>query len=280
MTEASHAGGTVVDVDRYLARIGYTGDPIPTASVLAALQLAHMIAVPFENLDVVARRPVSTEVAWSYPKVVDAGRGGWCFELNGSFGALLEALGFRVAYHSARVWDAAAKELGPELDHLCLLVEAAGDRWLVDVGFGDSALTPLRFDTGDVQERRPRRCRLDRTGDEVEYLEWMPSNDWELQYTVDLAPRTLGDFQARSDALASGAGGGYFTEKPFATRALSGDGSRVWLLKDRLKRAEGSRHEQVETPVDESAWDVMLREWFGMSRPEPAKPVPAGGSDR
>ena len=264
---AGRADLGVVDVDRYLARIGYTGDRRATAEELADLQLAHMVAVPFENLHVVAGLPMSTDVAWSYAKVVEAGRGGWCFELNGAFGALLHTLGFTVTYHSARVWDAAAKALGPALDHLCLIVEAWGERWLVDVGFGDSSLTPVRFDTDEDQDRRPRRCRLMRVGDEVQYLEWMHWQEWELQYSIDLTPRTPTDFQPRSDALAAGEGTGYFTSKPFATRALSGDGSRVWLLKDRLKRVDGVRHEPTEVPVAESTWEATLMEWFGMTRP-------------
>ena len=262
-----------IDVERYLRRIGAPTpergrDLEPTAATLAELQLAHMIAVPFENLHVVASAHMRTDLAWSYPKVVEQGRGGWCFELNGAFGALLETIGFPVTYLSASVWDAPRSELGPPLDHLCLVVEADDERWLVDVGFGDSSLTPLRFDTDDEQDRRPRRGRLERVGDLVHYLEWMYWDDWEVQYGIDLTPRRLDEFQPRSDALAAGAGDGYFSTKPFATRALDADGSRVWLLKDRLKRVDGTRHEPAETAVAPDQWDATLLEWFDLTRPE------------
>ena len=228
-----------IDVGRYVRRIGFEGPTTPTAATLAQLQLAHMISVPFENLHVVHGARLRTDLAWSYPKVVEQGRGGWCFELNGAFGALLEAIGFPVTYLSASVWSPKLGELGPPLDHLCLVVVADDERWLVDVGFGDSSLTPLRFDSEDEQDRRPRRGRLERVSELVHYLEWV-HGDWEVQYAIDLTPRTLTDFQPRSDALAGGAGDGHFSTKPFATRALDADGSRVWLLKDRFKRVDGT----------------------------------------
>jgi N-hydroxyarylamine O-acetyltransferase len=259
-----------VDVERYLRRLGLkvpASDLRPTAATLAELQLAHMIAVPFENLHVVAGAQMRTDLGWSYPKVVEQGRGGWCFELNGAFGALLRAIGYEVTYLSASVWDPKRLELGPPLDHLCLVVVADDERWLVDVGFGDSALTPLRFDSDDEQDRRPRRGRIERVGELVHYLEWMQWEDWEVQYGIDLTPRVLADFQPRSDALAAGAGGGYFSTKPFATRALDAEGSRVWLLKDRLKRVESRAHQPLEEPVDDEDWEPTLQQWFGMTRP-------------
>jgi N-hydroxyarylamine O-acetyltransferase len=268
MTEERPVRGDVeVDVERYLNRIGHHGPTEPTAETLAALQLAHMIAVPFENLHVVHGTQMRTDLGWSYPKIVEHGRGGWCFELNGAFGALLEALGFPVTYLSARVWDPQHKELGPPLDHLCLLVTASDERWLVDVGFGDSAVTPVRFDTDDEQDRRPRRCRVERVGDLVHYLEWMPWGDWEIQYGIDLTPRTLAEFQPRSDALAAGAGDGYFSSKRFATRALDDRGGRVWLLKDRLKQVAGGASHPTEVPVAPNDWEPTLQRWFGMSLP-------------
>ena len=265
------ASAVTIDVERYLRRIGLSmpADGVrPTAAALAELQSAHMIAVPFENLHVVAGARMPTDVGWSYPKVVEQGRGGWCFELNGAFGALLQAIGYDVTYLSACVWDPNRLELGPPLDHLCLVVVAEDERWLVDVGFGDSALTPLRFDSIDEQDLRPRRGRLERVGDLVHYLEWMHWDDWEVQYAVDLTPRALAEFQPRSDSLAGGAGDGYFSAKPFATRALDADGSRVWLLKDRLKRVDGAARDLVELPVEPAEWDATLQQWFGMSSPD------------
>ena len=98
--------------------------------------------VPFENLDVFARTGVRVGRDWSIPKIVERHRGGWCFELNGAFSALLDALGFAVTLHSGQV-DTGGGALGPALDHLVLVITLDGRRFLVDVGFGDSALAPL-----------------------------------------------------------------------------------------------------------------------------------------
>jgi len=256
------------DVHRYLARIGWTADlsPAPTLEHLFGLQLAHMTSVAFENLHVVAGTRPPTALDWSLPKIVDQRRGGWCFEINGAFAALLRALGYDVTLHSAQVWSAQAKELGPELDHLCLIVTVDDARWLVDAGFGDSSVTPVSLDTRDEQHRLPRRARVEHDDHgRIVYLEWMQWDDWEVQYVIDPTPRQLPEFQPRSDELASGAGGGHFSEKPFATRALNEHGDRVWLLRDRLKVRRGDGHRSpTETPVAAGAWDDVLREWFEM----------------
>ena len=166
-----------MDVDRYLARIGYDGPRAPTLDVLGALQLAHVRAVPFENLDVYARTAVWVGRDWSIPKIVDRHRGGWCFELNGAFSALLDALGFAVTLHSGQV-DRGDGVLGPALDHLVLLVALELRRFLVDVGFGDSALTPLDLAVTDPQDGIAARYRLaplieddERAPDTVEMFE-------------------------------------------------------------------------------------------------------------
>ena len=257
-----------VDVDRYVERIGFESRVTIDADSLAALQLAHLMWVPFENLHVHAAVPVHTTLDWSLPKIVEQRRGGWCFELNGAFSALLETVGFDVTLHSAQVFDAASGELGPQLDHLCLIVTVDGTRWLADVGFGDSSLTPVLVDHDGEQDRRPLRCRTEWIDGRLHYAEETAAGEWTLQYVVDPAPRALEEFQPRSDELASGAGGPHWTEKPFVTRALDEHGDRVWLLRDRVKVRRGRGWEApTEEPVDAADWDATLLSWFGMTRP-------------
>jgi N-hydroxyarylamine O-acetyltransferase len=76
-----------VNLDAYLERIGLTRPIEPNLEGLEKLQRAHLSTVPFENLDVHARRGVGTEDAVTVDKVVRRRRGGWCFELNGAFGS-------------------------------------------------------------------------------------------------------------------------------------------------------------------------------------------------
>ncbi len=98
--------------------------------------------MPFENLDIVARTPISLDLEAIHEKVVTRRRGGFCYELNGLFAWLLEQLGYDVTRLSARTVEGIDGELGPEFDHLVLQVDLA-EPWLADVGFGDTFRTPL-----------------------------------------------------------------------------------------------------------------------------------------
>lgn len=177
----------------YLQRIAYRGALAPTPATLHALHAAHLLAVPFENLDIHWGRPIVLDEAALFTKIVAQRRGGFCYELNGLFATLLRHLGFNVTLLSAGV---AHKEggFGPPFDHLALLVDVDG-RWLVDVGFGDSFHVPLRLDDAGahVQERGVYRV----THDSVEgTLLQRGAQGWEAQYRFTLQPRALADFTA------------------------------------------------------------------------------------
>src|SRR5882762_2856663 len=123
-------------IKAYLERINYHGALAPSAETLRDLQVAHLLTVPFENLSIHAGEPIVLEDEALFTKIVTSRRGGFCYEANGLFAALLRALGFEVAMLSAEVANAEG-EFGPNFDHMTLMVTRA-DRWLVDVGFGDS----------------------------------------------------------------------------------------------------------------------------------------------
>ncbi|MDI5973859.1 arylamine N-acetyltransferase [Streptomyces sp. SL13] len=132
-------------VEAYLARIG-VGRPVRTDAVaLAELHRRHQMAVPFENLSVHLGEPVRLEAGALVEKIVARRRGGFCYELNGAFAALLTALGYPVTLLAGRVHGKDGRP-GPPFDHLALSVEASGRRWLADVGFGRFATHPLLLD--------------------------------------------------------------------------------------------------------------------------------------
>jgi N-hydroxyarylamine O-acetyltransferase len=93
----------VVPVNAYLARIGYFGASSPTSANLRAIHRAHLFAVPFENLDIALGRKIVVDEDVTVRKIVELRRGGFCYELNGAFAALLQALGFQITLLSARV---------------------------------------------------------------------------------------------------------------------------------------------------------------------------------
>jgi len=133
-----------MNVSAYLQRLNYTGPLIPTAITLRALMQAQLLAVPFENLDIHLGQPIVPDESAFFQKIVERQRGGFCYELNGLFAALLPKLGFEVTLFSARVAGENGR-FGPEFDHLTLLVQLE-ERWLADVGFGECFREPLRLD--------------------------------------------------------------------------------------------------------------------------------------
>src|SRR5438552_2368577 len=138
-----------MNIDAYLKRINYRGSLAPTAQTLQQLQVAHLLTVPFENLSIHSAEPIILGDDALFEKIVVRRRGGFCYELNGLFAALLRELGFEVAMLSAQVADAQGT-FGPDFDHMTLLVNQ-DERWLADVGFGDSFSEPLLLDSRQEQ---------------------------------------------------------------------------------------------------------------------------------
>ena len=130
-----------MNVAAYIKRLGYSGSLIPSLETLRNLHRVHILTVPFENLDILHGREIVLDPDALMRKVVERRRGGFCYELNGAFSALLATLGFRVTLLSARV----CREDGsfsPEFDHLTLRVDL-DEPWLADVGFGDLFIEPF-----------------------------------------------------------------------------------------------------------------------------------------
>jgi len=153
-------------LQRYLDWIGYRGACRPDSKVLAALQEAHVCAVPFENLDVQFGRTLSIAVDAAYEKIVNTGRGGWCYEQNGLFGWALTEIGFDVTRVAAAVMRHERGEIS-EANHLCLLVRIPGSKqtFLADVGFGGSMLRPIRFRESE-HDQVPFRLGLQKLDDD------------------------------------------------------------------------------------------------------------------
>jgi N-hydroxyarylamine O-acetyltransferase len=258
----------MLDVDQYCDRIGHAGRRDPSTATLAELQLAHLTHVPFENLHVFHRRGVQVDVDWSYSKIVEQRRGGWCFELNGCFGALLRALGYTVEILSSRTNNPSSGAMSPEFDHLALLVYVDSHRYLVDVGWGDCALSPIPAEAGEY-DVRPRAVRIETDAETIRLEEWRPDSmgehRWELQYEASLRARELVDFDARSRYLQTEPGL-HWTEKPLVTMATSALGARVTLHRDRL-RIRDDDLSFVDVAVGEAEWSSVLEAHFGISSP-------------
>src|SRR5712664_1634334 len=144
----------------YLERIGYHGRIRPRPEVLRRLHRRHLLSIPFENLDIRLERPIVLSERAFHDKIIKHHRGGFCYELNGSFAALLRNLDFNVSMLSARV----AKKSGafsPDFHHMTLLVQL-NEPWLADVGFGDFFTEPKRLGISGPQTDHGRDYRFTR----------------------------------------------------------------------------------------------------------------------
>ncbi|MGW1893832.1 arylamine N-acetyltransferase family protein [Streptomyces sp. NPDC002004] len=180
----------IARAEAYLRRIDVERPPAATAEALRQLHLAHLRAVPFENLSIhLGQDIVLTEEAL-VAKVVDDRRGGFCYELNGAFAALLTALGFEVTLLQARVYGAEGRP-GIPYDHMALRVRTEdGGLWLADVGFGAHSHAPLAFDERGDQADPGGTFRItDAPHGDLDVIK-----DGAPEYLLDRRPRELGDF--------------------------------------------------------------------------------------
>lgn len=143
-----------MDLGKYLERIGIASENArPDLNGLRLLQRSHLLSVPFENLDIHWRRPIVLDTEKFVEKILNLRRGGFCYELNGSFNELLRAIGFRTRLVSARVGNGQGG-FGPEFDHLAIIVTIDDKEYLADVGFGDFAAEPLEL-VPDIGQHDP-----------------------------------------------------------------------------------------------------------------------------
>ena len=244
----SNRGALAADasrVARYLDRLG------ATTRGLADLHLAHLLAVPFENLSIHSNERIQLDVDWLFDKVVTRRRGGFCYELNGLFAELLRALGHRVDLLAARVVRPDGT-LGIPFDHLCLRVDEV---WLADVGFGDNFITPLRLDTLRSQHDGRRGFRILEDGDK-RFVE----DSGHLVYAFDLTPHALADFAPGCEYHQTSPDS-HFTRGRVVSRLLPS--GRITLREDRLITTdlEGAK---TQTAVGDD-WRRLLAEHFGIA---------------
>ena len=255
-----------MNIPLYLARIQYFKLIKPDAQTLKELQRAHMLNVPFENLDIGLKRSIqlSKEALWN--KIIVQKRGGFCYELNGLFAGLLKEIGFDVTYLNARVYNHEGN-LGIDFDHLALLVQVPDQpgRWLVDVGFGDSFNEPLSFEKAGEQVQGLRSYRLEETAGG--YIAWQKNYDgsWERQYFFDLMPRNFPiDYEAaclyhQTSPRSS------FTRGSIVSKATA-DG-RVSLEEGRLiVTKNGQRSERLVETQD--GYRALLKQYFDVTLPK------------
>ncbi|MEU0196070.1 arylamine N-acetyltransferase [Streptomyces afghaniensis] len=263
------------DLDAYLRRIGWEGERRADAATLRGVHLAHMRAIPFENLDALRGSAPSLDPADLMAKLVHSRRGGYCYEHNTLFARALEALGFRVTLLAARVVVGADTIESRPRTHMALLAEIPGEPrpYLTDVGFGaiGALLEPVPL-VADVEfTGAGRRHRLVRVPHDGPLEMWLlqahdlGKDDWTGQYAFTLEPFEEPDFDVINWHIATN------PRSPFAQRAYVQhiSATRHLLLHGRLltqTRTDGTVSEREVT--DEAEARRLLEEEFGITAPE------------
>ncbi|MFC3783727.1 N-hydroxyarylamine O-acetyltransferase [Sphingopyxis italica] len=181
---------------RYLARIGYSGAVAPTWDVLAALQAAHIAAIPFEAIDALTGAGIDIGADAIDAKLIGQRRGGYCFEQNGLFLRVLQAIGFAAEGLIGRVrWMLPDDAPPTPRSHMVVRVTIDGRPWLADVGFGAAVPPqPLAMDREDSQPTRHESYRVVRRRDEWQVAALI-EDQWRTLYRIEDAAAPAIDYE-------------------------------------------------------------------------------------
>ncbi|PRW63838.1 arylamine N-acetyltransferase family protein [Actinopolyspora mortivallis] len=273
--------GSELDLDGYLTRIGHQRRD-PSTATLRALHRAHVTAIPFENLDIVAGRPVGLDLASVQDKLVRRRRGGYCYEHVVLFAAALERLGFGVTGLHGRVTSDALRLLGLRSStarrrgpvrvvdrpatHALLRVTTADDETpcLCDVGFGGGPLYPIELVAGGKWDQQGWQFALERevgeTGVGIWWLRQHAPEGWLDRYAFTLNPQYPVDYGVGHHFLSTHSSS-VFRRRPFAQR-FHPDRHEVLHGTSRFTaHADGTSH---ETTLRSDEVPGVLRAEFGI----------------
>lgn len=269
MSDPHAREGAPLDVAAYADRLSYRGTLDPSVETLRGLHEAHVLTVPFENLDVHLGRPISLAPSVLFRKIVHERRGGYCYELNGLFAVMLERLGFAVRRLMARVLSGAAP-VRPR-SHEVLLVEAGGERWIADVGFGGNGLiAPLPLRDGHDERQYADRFRVvgHRDAEAPAFtLQHDLAGSWHDLYEFTLEQYRPEDYIV-ANYYNSHSPDSLFVRHVICTKPTRQ--GRVMLLDQKLKirTKDGTHQVTVAHPDDVRA---LLKEHFGIDQGEIAE---------
>jgi N-hydroxyarylamine O-acetyltransferase len=250
-----------MNTERYFERIGFS-DTALTADreTLDSLQFAHLLAVPFENLDIHWDRPIDLDTEKFYEKIVGKKRGGFCYELNGLFNEMLVSIGFQTRLISARVFNGATH--GPEYDHVAIIVTLGEQEFLVDVGFGDFAAKPLEFVLDREQTDATGTFTIRRFDDEYYEVAKREGVEWKSEYIFKDIPRELPEFAEMCD-YQQHSPESHFTKGKLCSQMT--ENGRKTLTDNKFIVTSGE--ERSEMAIDSNAeFDGVLISAFGISR--------------
>lgn len=247
-----------MDINTYLKRINYNGRLDLSIETIRELQLAHLLSIPFENLSIHLNEPIVLDYELLFDKIVLRKLGGFCYELNGLFACLLNRLGFDASILSASV-ASSENGFGPEFDHMTLMVSLE-NKWLVDVGFGDSFREPLLIETREPQFQTNREYLIKEVDNQLVLYQRENGRNWKSQYRFTTQSRKLENF-VRMCNYHQTSPESHFTQKRLCTIAkLYG---RLTLSDMCLIETKDGRRQERDIKND-SEYIAVLENVFGI----------------
>ncbi|MGE8500349.1 MAG: arylamine N-acetyltransferase family protein [Pseudomonas sp.] len=255
----------VLDLPTYLARLGYRSAPPPTLETLRELQQRHCAEFVFETLSTLLHVPISVEASDVQDKLLKQGRGGYCFELNGQFLRLLQALGYDARGLTGRVVMNQTQGPLPARTHMLVLVTLDGARYITDVGFGGMVPTgPLLLDS-EAEQATPHELYRLSLVDGSYTLSAKVGDEWRAMYLFDMQPPAEIDYVVGNWYVCT------HPDSPFLGQLLvarTGDRQRTTLHNGSFATHHvGERSQRVQLrDVDEVL--AVLHEVFGIRVPQ------------
>lgn len=252
-----------ITFDPYLKRLGLRKRLKPNLSNLGRLQKAHVLQIPFENLDIHAQIPIELDIARIFQKVILNKRGGFCYELNGLFYELLTHLGYEVRRVSARVYSV-EKGYSPEFDHMALIVTIENQEYLSDVGFGEFSFGPIALQWPSQQLDQRGVFHVDEHPDE--YICISKDDDKAEktpEYKFKPIARAFGDFHGMCQYQQEDPNS-HFRAKPLISMATAK--GRITLVGRELKIRRGQQV-VVRKIADDNAFTKAAWKYFRLKVP-------------
>lgn len=255
-------------LDRYFARIGHAGPASPTLPTLRMLHRRHAETIPFENLDALLKHSVRLDAPALEEKLLERGRGGYCFEQNALFASVLRALGFRVTCLAARVRWMAPENAATPRTHMLLRVDLPEGPYIADVGFGGLTLTePLALVADAAQPTSHEAFRFKTVAGEFE-MQARLGEEWRSLYRFSLDEQNAADYEVANWFISTHPNS-IFTGNLMAARPS--EGRRYALMNtDFTVRHLDGRIEQHRLETAAALAEVLSRD-FLITLPENAQ---------
>lgn len=247
-----------MDIQLYLNRINYKGPVSVSRKVLFELQAAHLLNIPFENLDIHYKNKIKLDINSIYKKIVINHRGGFCYELNGLFYHLLKQIGFDVLMISGRVHSKDGN-YGAEYDHLAIVAHVDGTKYLVDVGFGKFSYKPLEISLNINLHDEFGLFRFDKAYDDYWRINLVENGNLVPQYIFELKERDFREFEGMCEFHQTSKDSHFTTKKVVSIATPNG---RKTLSNNQIKITEGNTERIME--FEEELFESHLKEYFNI----------------